>query len=326
MHRHTRTRSCEAVKRRLFKSWCFRRPRARPTPRLTGTKAPSSPFVATPAVSPSSGCPARGLARPPTPPGVPGGLRGPVPLRGRRRAGGKGRGPVPPAPPAAPRWFRPAPPRPPAWWSRPAARPPSLRGALLRPALSGCTNYTREGGEGGGRGRGVALIRPTDPAALLVLYLSVWMTGGPGRRPGGGGEGGRREMWGRSPLRDGGLVRSCRPARPNPEDVGAAAHMGAGTGTGTGSGTATAGALGAAVAALYTATLPPTLPGGDAGNVPSAASPPASGGGAAGHPVGPGRGVTPPGRWHRRDPRPIGAGASRSPLGGGGAGWGEVRP
>ncbi|XP_052639503.1 transmembrane protein 260 isoform X2 [Harpia harpyja] len=43
--------------------------------------------------------------------------------------------------------------------------------------------------------------------------------------------------------------------------------MGAGTGTGAG----TAGALGAAVAALYTATLPPTLPGGDAGELITAA-------------------------------------------------------
>ncbi|XP_040976446.1 transmembrane protein 260 isoform X2 [Aquila chrysaetos chrysaetos] len=43
--------------------------------------------------------------------------------------------------------------------------------------------------------------------------------------------------------------------------------MGAGTGAGTGA----AGALGAAVAALYTATLPPTLPGGDAGELITAA-------------------------------------------------------
>ncbi|XP_071413372.1 protein O-mannosyl-transferase TMEM260 isoform X3 [Pithys albifrons albifrons] len=52
--------------------------------------------------------------------------------------------------------------------------------------------------------------------------------------------------------------------------------MGTGTGAGTGIGTRTgaggaAGALGAAVAALYTATLPPALPGGDAGELITAA-------------------------------------------------------
>ncbi|KAM9239163.1 protein O-mannosyl-transferase TMEM260 [Leptosomus discolor] len=48
------------------------------------------------------------------------------------------------------------------------------------------------------------------------------------------------------------------------------AGAGSGTGTGAGAGGA-AGALGAAVAALYTATLPPALPGGDAGELITAA-------------------------------------------------------
>lgn len=115
------------------------------------------------------------------------------------------------------------------------------------------------------------------------------------------------------------MVRPTRPALPNPEVAGAAFHMGAGAQAGAGTGTGTgavgaAAALGAAVAALYTATLPPALPGGDAGNVSSAASPPGSGGGEARYPVGPGPGVTPPGRWHQRDFGPLGADASRSPL------------
>ncbi|KAM9556466.1 protein O-mannosyl-transferase TMEM260 isoform 1-T1 [Guaruba guarouba] len=63
------------------------------------------------------------------------------------------------------------------------------------------------------------------------------------------------------------MARPARRARPNPE--GAAAHMGAGVGGGAGG--AAAGALGAAVAALYMATLPPALPGGDAGELITAA-------------------------------------------------------
>ncbi|KAK2536596.1 Tmem260 [Columba livia] len=48
--------------------------------------------------------------------------------------------------------------------------------------------------------------------------------------------------------------------------------MGAGAGSGSGSGAGgAAGALGAAVAALYTVTLPPALPGGDAGELITAA-------------------------------------------------------
>ncbi|XP_057289051.1 transmembrane protein 260 isoform X2 [Pezoporus wallicus] len=63
------------------------------------------------------------------------------------------------------------------------------------------------------------------------------------------------------------MARPASPARPNPE--GSAAHMGAGAGVGAGG--AAAGALGAAVAALYMATLPPALPGGDAGELITAA-------------------------------------------------------
>lgn len=110
-----------------------------------------------------------------------------------------------------------------------------------------------------------------------------------------------------------------------------AAHMGAGPGPGPGTGTgigigngaggAAAGALGAAVAALYTATLPPALPGGDAGNVPGRDPPVAAGAwrGAEGGwralkdrdiPVIPwGIPVTPLGRCH-----PTGARASVSPV------------
>lgn len=90
------------------------------------------------------------------------------------------------------------------------------------------------------------------------------------------------------------MARPARPARPDPEVAGAAAHMGAGAGAGAGAGGA-AGALGAAVAALYTATLPPALPGGDAGNVPSAASPPARQRGRRGTPWGRGVGSHPSG-------------------------------
>ncbi|XP_053801623.1 transmembrane protein 260 isoform X2 [Vidua chalybeata] len=58
--------------------------------------------------------------------------------------------------------------------------------------------------------------------------------------------------------------------------MGAGPGPGLGTGTGTGIGIGNgaggaAGALGAAVAALYTATLPPALPGGDAGELITAA-------------------------------------------------------
>ncbi|XP_059706557.1 protein O-mannosyl-transferase TMEM260 isoform X1 [Haemorhous mexicanus] len=56
--------------------------------------------------------------------------------------------------------------------------------------------------------------------------------------------------------------------------MGAGPGPGAGTGTGIGIGNGAggaAGALGAAVAALYTATLPPALPGGDAGELITAA-------------------------------------------------------
>ncbi|XP_053836422.1 transmembrane protein 260 isoform X2 [Vidua macroura] len=60
--------------------------------------------------------------------------------------------------------------------------------------------------------------------------------------------------------------------------MGAGPGPGLGTGTGTGTGIGigngaggAAGALGAAVAALYTATLPPALPGGDAGELITAA-------------------------------------------------------
>ncbi|XP_030308366.1 transmembrane protein 260 [Calypte anna] len=56
------------------------------------------------------------------------------------------------------------------------------------------------------------------------------------------------------------------PAEPG--SGGAAAHMGPRSGAGPGG---TAGAVGAAVAALYTATLPPGLPGGDAGELITAA-------------------------------------------------------
>lgn len=45
-------------------------------------------------------------------------------------------------------------------------------------------------------------------------------------------------------------------------------HMGAGSGSDVAA-AAAAGAVGAAVAAVYAGTLPPGLPGGDAGNVPS---------------------------------------------------------
>lgn len=59
--------------------------------------------------------------------------------------------------------------------------------------------------------------------------------------------------------------------------------MGAGAGSGAGAGGA-AGALGAAVAALYTVTLPPALPGGDAGNVPAPPARPRDGEGRWGTP------------------------------------------
>ncbi|XP_075359980.1 protein O-mannosyl-transferase TMEM260 isoform X2 [Mycteria americana] len=94
------------------------------------------------------------------------------------------------------------------------------------------------------------------------------MTGAPGRRPGGSGEAGGAGLL---PPRGGGVARPARPARPNPEGAGAAAApMVAGAEAGPGAGGA-AGALGAAVAALYTATLPPALPGGDAGELITAA-------------------------------------------------------
>ncbi|KAJ7406363.1 hypothetical protein BTVI_65747 [Pitangus sulphuratus] len=56
--------------------------------------------------------------------------------------------------------------------------------------------------------------------------------------------------------------------------TGAGTGIGIGTGIGTGIGIGAggaAGALGAAVAALYAATLPPSLPGGDAGELITAA-------------------------------------------------------
>lgn len=89
----------------------------------------------------------RGPARPWTPPGT-GRPRGRVPLRGRPRAGGEARGPVP-SPPSPPLrgGFAPPPPRPPRGGP---ALPPSPRGARLRPARSGCTNSSRRGG---GRGK-----------------------------------------------------------------------------------------------------------------------------------------------------------------------------
>lgn len=100
-----------------------------------------------------------------------------------------------------------------------------------------------------------------------------------------------------------------RPPAPRGRTRKLAAHMGTGAGTGSGAGPGigtgigigngaggVAGALGAAVAALYMATLPPALPGGDAGKVP------AHGGGRGG------------------DPRPVAAGGSWSAFG---RGWGD---
>lgn len=101
--------------------------------------------------------------------------------------------------------------------------------------------------------------------------------------------------------------------------------MGAGSGSGAAA-VAAAGAVGAAVVAVYAGTLPPGLPGGDAGNVPSTRR--GAGTGAGGLRLGPGRAGGRPwdagsgGRselcgccYPRRDVCPVGAGAAQASKG-----------
>lgn len=77
--------------------------------------------------------------------------------------------------------------------------------------------------------------------------------------------------------------------------------MGAGSGSGAAA-VAAAGAVGAAVLAVYAGTLPPGLPGGDAGNVPSTRR--GAGTGAGGLRLGPGRGAA-LGCWQRGEVRAV---------------------
>lgn len=197
---------------------------------------------------------------------------------------------------------------------RPAVVPPGRPAALTegRPSAPPTLAVPSPLGRGKKEGWRLSLIAPASRPQLPIPYLSAINNGRSREAAREEREGGRSGA-----LSPRGTEKWYGPpaALPNPEVADAEAHMGAGAGSGSGSGAGgAAGALGAAVAALYTVTLPPALPGGDAGNVPAPPARPRDGEGRWGTLWDGGVG-TPP--WH---PHSVVAGASRLPFAGGGGG------